>query len=225
MGLLDVVVISLVAIVLLHFTLNNLLAKYSEGGRHHPRHEQHHQHHHPRHEGQHHPARDEMLDFVRGHLLDLEQSKNTASTPKGSNFYSEFHDSDMQPELTDLSKFFDIEQSVPDTRALLREINGPECGPNGIKDCKEPKNASTIDHQTGTPMRFDMGSDGTKTLLPDQWAYKNENPMNGGRVDGVRGFDGAASGFSLYDQPKGSHEQANFISSYPYENTFAPINK
>lgn len=207
MQLFEIVIISVVAIVLLHFTLTNFLSKYEKPAP--PRGE-------PSDES--HPARDEMLDFVRGHLNDLDRSTNPAIVPKGSNYYGQFHDSDVNPELTDLSKFFDIGQSVPDTRDLLREINGPECGPNSLKDCK-PTKRTKIDPQSGNAARTDVGSDGTSTFMPDQWTYQNEKPMNGGKVDGVRGFDGAAGGFALYEQPKDS-EQANFISSYPYQNTF-----
>ena len=210
MGLLQIFIISLVAIVLLHLTLKNVLTSYGgvNGG--------------STQDAQEnsmgtHPARDEMLDFVRGHLLDLERNKQPK--PKASNYYGQFHDSDIHPEATDLSKFFEVEQSVPDTKQLLREINGPECGPNGIKDCK-PTKRQLIDPQSGNPMRFDVGSDGTPAFLPDQWSYKNEKPMNGGKIDGVRGFDSAVGDFAIYPgQPKGG-EDANFIGSYPFVNTF-----
>jgi len=207
MGLLQIFIISLVAIVLLHLTLKNVLTSYGPATQ----------------DAQEnsmvtHPARDEMLDFVRGHLIDLE--RNEQQKPKGSNYYGQFHDADINPELTDLSKFFEVEQSVPDTKQLLREINGPECGPNGIKDCKPPKK-QLIDPQSGNPMRFDVGSDGTPAFLPDQWSYKNEKPMNGGKIDGVRGFDSAVGDFAIYPgQPKAG-EDANFVGSYPFVNTFS----
>lgn len=204
MGFVDVVVISFIIIVLLHLTLNNLLAappsitKAPQSG------------------APTNPSRDEMLEFVRGHLIDLERGTRK-SNPKGSNYYNRFHDSDLHSELTDLSKFFDIEQSVPDTKELLREITGPECGPAGINDCKQVK-PNLVDPQFGTPMRFDRGSDGSATFMPDQWSYKNEKPMNGGKIDGVRGFDDAISDFSVYPA---ADERKDFTSSYPYTQTFS----
>lgn len=208
MGFLDTVIISLVAIVLLHLTLKNFLttSKKPALGR-----------EMPAAPGYLHPARDEMLDFVRGHLVDLE--RNARPKPKGANYYNTFHDSDLHHETTDLSKFFDIEQSVPDTKQLLREINGPECGPNGIRDCKQLA-PSLTDHQTGEPIRFDSGSDGTAAFLPDQWSYKNEKPMNGGLVDDVRAFDDDAGDFAVYPASD-ERQQANFLSSYPYTTTFS----
>lgn len=206
MGLIEIVVISFVAIVLLHLTLKNLLARQPQQL----------QLQLPQTGAPTNASRDEMLEFVRGHLIDLERGKRS-SNPKGSNYYNKFHDSDLHSEITDLSKFFDIQQSVPDTKELLREINGPECGLNTINDCKTVK-PSLVDAQFGTPMRFDMGSDGTATFMPDQWSYKNEKPMNGGKVDGVRGFDDAVSDFAVYPA---ADERKDFTSSYPYQQTFS----
>jgi hypothetical protein len=209
MKLLQIFIISLVVILLMHLTLKNVLTSYevptassrdAQMNR-----------------SDTHPARDEMLDFVRGHLLDLERNKQ--QKPKASNYYGQFHDSDVNPELTNLSQYFEVEQSVPDTRQLINEINGSECGPNGIKDCKDPKKVM-IDSHSGNPMRFDMGSDGTLAFLPDQWSYKNEKPMNGGKINGVRGLDSAVGDFAIYPgQPKDG-EDANFVRSYSYVNTF-----
>ena len=144
MGLLDTAVISFVVIVLLHLTLKNMLSSYpgekdsdaageehsfNAAGRH--------------------PARDEMLDFVRGHLMDLERGRR--KKPKGSNYYNDFHDSDLHHERTDLSKFFEVEQSVPDTKELLRQIAGPDCGPGSLDDCRDLA-PSLVDPQTGVKL-------------------------------------------------------------------------
>ena len=208
MRFLDTVIIVLVGIVLAHLTLKNVLASYDG---HASKSELHIEN------DESHPAADEMLDFIRGHLKDLE--RNDIRHPKGSNYFNDFHDSDLHDERTDLSKFFDVEQSVPDTKALLREITGGQCGPEAIMDCKEPTLQGLRDPQSGHPMRFDQGSDGTATFLPDQWTYQNEKPMNGAKIDGVRGFDSDAGDYSVY--PSSSEVRApNFITSYPYTTTF-----
>ena len=49
----------------------------------------------------------------------------------------------------------------------------------------------------------------TKTAIP------NEKPMNGGKEDGIRGFDPIGSDFTVYPASDGVKE-ANFINSYPY---------
>jgi len=210
MGLLDTAVISFVVIVLLHLTLKNMLSSY-------PQQQQHKntdsagEDHSIRATGMH-PARDEMLDFVRGHLMDLE--RNRRKYPKGSNYFNDFHDSDLHNEQTDLSKFFEVEQSVPDTKELLREISGPDCGPESLKGCKDLA-PSLIDPQSGNPMRFDLGSDGSATFMSDLWSYQNEKPMNGGKIDGVRGFDPEHSDFTVYPAPD-AVRGAKFTNSYPY---------
>ena len=206
MGLLDTAIISFIIIVLLHLTLKNMLSSYptktqdlNAAGE-----------EHSFVAGQYSP-RDEMLDFVRGHLIDLERGRRTK--PKGSNYYNDFHDSDLHHEQTDLSKFFEVEQSVPDTKELLRKISGEDCGPRSLNDCKQQA-PSVVDRQSGLPMRFDKGSDGSDTFMDDIWSYQDEKPMNGGKIDGIRGIDPMGSDFTVYPASDGC--EAKFINSYPY---------
>ena len=139
-----------------------------------------------------HPSKNELLDYVTTHLNDLERNKYHFN-PKGSNFYGEFHDSDIHHELQDLSKYFDIEQSVPDTKALLQEL---QCK-DDLNNCKVELKSKLIDNQTGNPMYFDQGSDGTLTYKPDIWKYDNERVMNGGFIDGLRANDHDQSSFAV----------------------------
>lgn len=157
-----------------------------------------------------HPSKDELLDYVTTHIEDLERNKYHFK-PKGSNFYSRFHDSDLHHERQDLSKYFEIEQSVPDTKALLKEL---QCK-DDLNNCKPEIKSNLIDNQTGNPMFFDKGSDGTLTFKPDIWKYENERVMNGGCLDGVRGNDHEQSSFAVYS-PVQKSKDANWHSSYPY---------
>lgn len=151
----------------------------------------------------------DLLDFVRGHLSEMERTRTGADTPKGSNYYGKFHDSDLHDERVDLSRFFLVEQSVPDTKKLLREITGDTCATPA--DCKAEM-CTPLDPATGQPARVAEGSDGTPTLMPDVWSYANEKPMNGGKVDGVRAYDTLLSGHAAYSPSP----QNNFGNSYPY---------
>lgn len=160
-----------------------------------------------------HPSKDELLDYVTTHLEDLERNKYHFN-PKGSNFYGEFHDSDIHHEKQDLSKYFEIEQSVPDTNILLKELQCKE----DLNNCTPKISSDLIDNQTGNPMFFDQGSDGTLTYKPDIWKYENERVMNGGYIEGVRGNDNEQSSFAVY--PASSHgKDANWQTSYPYTHT------
>lgn len=160
-----------------------------------------------------HPSKNELLDYVSTHLNDLERNKYHFN-PKGSNFYSEFHDSDIHHEKQDLSKYFDIEQSVPDTKALLKEL---QCK-DDLNDCKTEVKTKLIDNQTGNPMFFDQGSDGTLTYKPDIWKYENERVMNGGYIDGLRANDADDSSFAVYP-PTSKFKDENWHTSYPYTQT------
>lgn len=160
-----------------------------------------------------HPSKNELLDYVTTHLNDLERNKHYFN-PKGSNFYGEFHDSDIHNERRDLSQYFEIEQSVPDTKALLQEL---QCK-DDLSNCKPEIKSKIIDNQTGSPMFFDQGSDGTLTYKPDVWKYDNERVMNGGYIDGLRANDNEQSSFSIYPSASKT-EDVNWHSSYPYVQT------
>lgn len=160
-----------------------------------------------------HPSKNELLDYVSTHLNDLERNKYHFN-PKGSNFYGEHHDSDIHHELTDISKYFEIEQSVPDTKALLQELQCKE----DLNNCKPEIKSKLIDNQTGNPMFFDQGSDGTLTYKPDIWKYDNERVMNGGYIDGLRANDMQDSSFAVYPGT-GKTADEKWHTSYPYIQT------
>lgn len=158
-----------------------------------------------------HPLKDDLLDYVKSHLKDLGRDSYEFS-PKASNFYQNTHDSDVHHDRTDLSKYFEIEQSVPDTKKLLREIS---CNPiDQVSNCKPPIHPIR-DSQTNSPLFMDQGSDGTQTYKPDMWRYANEKVMNGGFIDGVRGDDHQQSDWAVYPQSKCVGEP-NYQTSYPF---------
>lgn len=161
-----------------------------------------------------HPNKNELLDYVSTHLDDMERNKYRFN-PKGSNYFSEFHDSDMHDERQDLSKYFEIEQSVPDTKALLNEL---QCKDDINKPCTNEIRSKITDNQTGTPLYFDQGSDGTLAYKPDIWKYENERVMNGGYIDGVRGDDYQQSSWAVYP-PANQTKDENWHTSYPYTQT------
>jgi hypothetical protein len=214
MKLLGIVVIAVIAIVLAHWTLERWLSAKGSAAK-----------------------TTDLLEYVRNQLGQLGQpgslsgSANCGScvppqkrrTPKGSNYYSEAHESDLHSVGTDLSQYFEVQQSVPDTKDLLKEIveSSGTCsgGVDAYGQCL-PATDSLQDAQSGAPMRFNFGSDGTATMMPDKWSYQNENVMNGGVVDGVRGFDGELSDFTIYPAADATKPEGSWTSSYPYIQTF-----
>lgn len=131
-------------------------------------------------------AKSELLDFLKVNLKDIEA--NIMNRVKGSNYYGKFHDSDLHHEETDLSKYFDVEQSVPATEALLKEVQ-----------CARAGKSPLYDNLTGSQIQYELGSDDSPIAKPDHWFYKNEKPMNGGDLDGIKPFDDLQSNFTLYN--------------------------
>jgi hypothetical protein len=168
-----------------------------------------------------HVDENELLNVVRMGLGSIETRKLTH--PKPGNFYSQQHDSDLHDERSDLSSYFDIQQSVPDTKALLREItrSSGSCS-GGIDEYGQclPVSPNLKDAQSGNPLKFSFGSDGSATLMPDHWTYQNENVMNGGLVDGVRAFDGQLSNLTVYPSGDATKPEGLWTTSYPYTQTF-----
>lgn len=206
MKLLGIVVIAVLAIVLAHWTIENLLSarphnsdtRVGSGSL-------------------------DLLEYVRTRLSGDKNENAREPAPHAQNFYSNAHPSDLHHEITDLSKFFEVQQSVPDTKELLREINASAGGCSGGLDAYGqclPATDSVRDAQSGNPMKFDYGSDGSATMMPDHWSYQNENIMNGGLFDGVRPFDDKLSDFTVYPTGDANKPDGMWTSSYPYTQSF-----
>lgn len=151
-----------------------------------------------------------LIDYIKHNMRDMQEIKEYGRV-KGHNFYSPYHDSTLHNEETDLSKFFDIYQSVPDTTNMMQNL---QCG-RADEVCKQPKEP-VIDPQTGQPVSFDQGSDGTPLYKRDVWTYDNERPMNGGLLDGIAPSDDLQGGFAVYPSGGNQFETASYQSSYPY---------
>lgn len=209
-----IVIIALLAIILASSTLDKLLMF---GGAPQPHQQQSHQ----QQSHQSHVDENDLLNLVRSGLGSIEARKETH--PKPGNFYSGMHDSDLHDERSDLSTYFDIQQSVPDTKALLREItrSSGACS-GGIDEYGQclPVAPNLKDAQSGNPLKFSFGSDGSATLMPDHWTYQNENVMNGGLVDGVRAYDGELSDYTVYPSGDATKPEGLWTTSYPYTQTF-----
>jgi len=209
MKLLGIVIIAILVVLLSHWTLDNLLkasngvssssSKASSGG-----------------EG-------ELLAFVRDSIQKVVTGGAPLTTVKGSNFYAKDHPADIHSEATDLSKFFEVQQSVPDTNEILREVNRQSGACAGGVDAYNrclPATDALLDAQQGTPLRFNFGSDGSATMMPDHWSYQDENVMNGGTLDGVRAFDNQLSDFTVYPSGDATKPEGLWTSSYPYVQSF-----
>ena len=152
----------------------------------------------------------ELMDYIKSNIKQI--NKNQDIRVKGSNFYSQFHQSDIHNQETDLSKYFQVEQPVPEITQLMKKL---QCNNQGSSVCKEPIKPST-DNLSGNPMYFDQGSNGNLAYKPDIWTYENERVMNGGMYDGVRGNDALQSNHSTYPAVTQNAQNGGFQSAYPY---------
>jgi hypothetical protein len=155
-------------------------------------------------------SKQELMDYIKSNIKQINESADT--TIKGSNFFSPFHQSDIHDQTTDLSKYFQINQPVPEITALTKQLQGN----NGL--CKEPIKPQT-DNLSGNPVYYDQSSNGSLAYKPDVWTYENERPMNGGVFDGIRGQDELQSDFATYP-PATQLTQNNFQTSYPYTQSY-----
>lgn len=85
---------------------------------------------------------------------------------------------------------------------------------SGNEKSKQQLNNEMIDQVSKQPA-YMYEANGSKAFKPDTWEYKNELPMNGGRMEnGVVGFDmmDGGGGFAVYDQ-------SNVVQSIPSNET------
>jgi len=153
----------------------------------------------------------DLINHIKSNLREVSQIQDLDHKVKGANFYTGYHDSDLHPEETDLSKFFNIYGSVSDTTNMLDKV---KCNKGDIT-CKNPQDPM-IDHQSGNPIAFDQGSDGTPMYRRDVWTYDNERVMAGGSEDGILPSDMYQDGYATYPSTNSQSYDNSFESSYPY---------
>ena len=156
-------------------------------------------------------SKQELMDYIKTNIKQIHQNEDIRV--KASNYFSPFHQSDMHNEETDLSKYFEISQPVPETVQAMKQL---QCNRiPGNSTCKEVIKPAT-DNLTGNPMYYDQGSNGSIAFKPDIWTYENERPMNGGFFDGIRGMDANQSSHSVYPSAAPINTTTNFQGAYPY---------
>ena len=152
-----------------------------------------------------------LIDYIKSNLREVSEVDDYNRKVKGANFYSPYHDSTLHSEETDLSKFFNIYNPIADTTNALQNI---KCR-NSASTCKEPQDP-LVDFQTGNPLSFDQGSDGTPIYRKDIWTYDNERPMSGGSMDGISPSDSYQDGYAAYPSTNQQFSDNSFQTSYPY---------
>lgn len=152
-----------------------------------------------------------LIDYIKSNLREVSEVDDYNRKVKGANFYSPYHDSTLHSEETDLSKFFNIYNPITDTTNALQNVKRR----SSASTCKEPQDP-LVDFQTGNPLTFDQGSDGTAIYRKDIWTYDNERPMSGGSMDGILPSDVYQDGYAAYPSTNQQQYDNSFEASYPY---------
>jgi len=117
-------------------------------------------------------------------LIDYVDKCNNNQIKPGNYYVDNENSSNFMSNVLNVNKFYDINKDEPK----------PIC---------ESENLSTlninIEDQTCFPKR--NLSDQPNMMMPDNWNYKNELPMNGGILLGnIVGYDSLNTGYAVYDK-------------------------
>lgn len=128
-------------------------------------------------------ATDKLKSDLTNYLFN-DSVSDTRESPKESNFFDAdlaFNNTSTRyDEKTDLSQYFNnLNPFTSDEQK--RRFGDP-------LPQKKPMQGLEYDFM-GNPLHYDLGSNGELTLKKDLWKYPNEHVMNGGVLDGVKGFD------------------------------------
>jgi hypothetical protein len=114
----------------------------------------------------------------------------------------------------DNNNFPNFESNVADTKKFYK-INYDNLNENELKETSidtlknydnlniqnKTKEVISIDPQSKQPCNIkNYGRE--STTLPDTWSYKDELPMNGGKMNGIFGFDSLESQFAIFNPNK-----------------------
>ncbi len=122
----------------------------------------------------------------------------------------------FESNVADISKFYKINYD---------NLDEDELKATSIETLKNvSRESTTIDPQSKEACN--VKSYGREsTVLPDNWTYKNELPMNGGGMNGIHGFDTLESQFAVYNPNKLNLQSANDknFNNIPHNDLRKPI--
>lgn len=151
--------------------------------------------------------------FEKDNLMQVQASNTYLDNNNVPNFES---------NVADTKKFYNINYDNLDEKALSTSINSLK----NFEDLSQKKDKEniTVDAISQQPCNIKPYGRET-TILPDNWKYNNELPMNGGAMNGVFGFDSLESQFAVYNPNKlnlQSVKDQNF-NNIPHDDLRKPI--
>lgn len=144
-------------------------------------------------------------EFEKKNLLKVEASNTYVNDNNVPNFES---------NVADISKFYKVNYDNLDENDLketsidsLNKVNNTKSVSKTEKDCNTTQYVRD------------------SNVLPDNWSYKNEMPMNGGVMNGIVGFDSLESQFAMYNPNKLNLQSVNDkkFDNIPHNDLRKPI--
>jgi hypothetical protein len=140
------------------------------------------------------------------------ENKNLNKVEASNTFLSNNNEPNFESNVADISKFYKINYDNLD-ESELKSTSIEKL--NNIAMATTATTATTVDEpNTRKP-----------TVNPDNWEYKNELPMNGGKMNGIIGFDSLESQFATYNPNKLNLQTSdtNNFDNIPHNDLRKPI--
>ena len=143
-------------------------------------------------------------------------NKNLNKVEASNTYLSSNNEPNFESNVADISKFYKVNYD---------NLNENELKSTSIETLnKLNKDNITIDVQNKEQTNIkNYGRESTVT--PDNWVYKDELPMNGGKMSGIAGFDSLESQFAIYNPNKLNLQSVveNNYDNVPHNDLRKPI--
>jgi hypothetical protein len=129
------------------------------------------------------PVEKEKTLFEKKNLLDIVASNTYLTDTNVPNFES---------NVADIKKFYSVNYDNLDEKQLKQ---------TSIEDLNRLDQTKYVDMNLKEPCAIKQ-TGRESIVLPDNWEYKDELPMNGGTMNGIFGFDNLESQFAIFNPNK-----------------------
>ena len=143
-------------------------------------------------------------------------NKNINTILPSNSFLSDKNVPNFESNVANIDKFYKINYD---------NLNENELNEIQSTSIESLKNSTTVIDKKDIEPCKDTEYIRNSTVSPDTWEYKNELPMNGGKMNGIFGFDSLESQFAIYNPNKLNLQEStsnNFID-LPHEDLRKPV--
>ena len=134
-------------------------------------------------------------------------SNGNSNVLPGNYYMGKQSDSNFNSNVANLSKFYTTSFDNLTQDELMKSQY------NTSTNSRKEQEILEIDKQSKQTSYTDDGAI-NKTFKPDTWKYKNELPMNGGKMNGIVGFDNLDNQFAIYNKYSLQIQSVNNNSEY-----------